>query len=350
LIANKAPLPVRYSLPQILLSTRGVCAAAFALCSAGILSARHWLRFSSGFFLKSTVGEKKVLTDNPKFGWRFFPPAMARTPRPFSIPADKPPNTYRIFVLGESAAWGDPEPAVGFARMIEVMLRERYPGTRFEVVNAAMTAINSHAILPIARDCAKREGDLWLIYMGHNEVVGPFGAGTVFGAETPNLPFIRGSLALKATRVGQWLDVLRRTSSESPTQSWGGMTMFLDKQVAADDPRLRKVYAHFEQNLGDILRAGTRAGVKQIVCTAGSNLKDCAPFASRHGAGFGEARRSGLGKSYASGIAAESAGRCAEANRAFDRAAQIDSGFAELHFRRARCLSAWAGTMKREPI
>src|SRR6185436_11598513 len=121
------------------------------------------------------------------------------------------------------------------------MLRERYPSTRFEVVNAAMTAINSHAILPIARDCAKHEGDLWLIYMGHNEVVGPFGAGTVFGAETPSLPIIRASLALGTTRLGQWLDATRRPWSQSATQSWGGMTMFLEKQVSADDPRLRRV-------------------------------------------------------------------------------------------------------------
>ena len=45
-----------------------------------------------------------------------------------------------------------------------------------------MTAINSHAILPIARECARRDGDLWIIYMGNNEMVGPFGAGTVFGS------------------------------------------------------------------------------------------------------------------------------------------------------------------------
>jgi len=34
------------------------------------------------------------------------------------------------------------------------MLQDRLPGTRFEIVNTGITAINSHAILPIARDCA----------------------------------------------------------------------------------------------------------------------------------------------------------------------------------------------------
>ena len=72
--------------------------------------------------------------------------------------------------------------------MLESLLSLRHPGTRFEVVNAAMTAINSHVILPIARDCARADGDIWVLYMGNNEVVGPFGAGTVFGPATPPLP------------------------------------------------------------------------------------------------------------------------------------------------------------------
>ena len=61
-----------------------------------------------------------------------------------------------------------------------------------------MTAINSHVILPIARECARRDGDLWIIYMGNNEMVGPFGAGTVFGfARTGSMALVRAELALK---------------------------------------------------------------------------------------------------------------------------------------------------------
>ena len=47
-----------------------------------------------------------------------------------------------------------------------------------------MTGINSHVILPLARDCEEARADVWVIYMGNNEVVGPFGAGTVFGSQT----------------------------------------------------------------------------------------------------------------------------------------------------------------------
>jgi hypothetical protein len=67
-----------------------------------------------------------------------------------------------------------------------MLLRERFPGQRFEVVNVAVTAINSHVILPIARECAQHQGDLWIVYMGNNEMVGPFGAATVFGTRAPS--------------------------------------------------------------------------------------------------------------------------------------------------------------------
>ena len=68
---------------------------------------------------------------------------MIKTPQMYAIPTVKPPHTFRIFVLGESAAMGDPDPSYGFNRYLEVMLRESYPGTNFEIVNTGSVAINS---------------------------------------------------------------------------------------------------------------------------------------------------------------------------------------------------------------
>ncbi len=85
-------------------------------------------------------------TTNYRFGWRFFPRALAREPYTCFLSA-KPPGTVRIFVLGGSAAMGASHPSFSFGRILEVMLREKYPETQFEVINAAMTAINSHVVL-----------------------------------------------------------------------------------------------------------------------------------------------------------------------------------------------------------
>jgi tetratricopeptide (TPR) repeat protein len=248
----------------------------------------------------------------------------------------------RIFVFGESAAYGDPKPEFDLPRLLEALLQGSRPGVRFEVVNAAMTAINSHAILPIARECARQNGDIWVIYMGNNEVVGPFGPATVFGVKAPDLRLIRALLALKATRVVQWLDgLLAHLRPEPPHgNEWGGMAMFVHNQVRQDDPRMACVYANFQRNLTDILDAGRRGGAKIVVSTMVANLKDCAPFGAQHRPDLTAAGLEKWDDLYDKGERAQQAGSNAAAARYFRQADQIDDTFADLHFRWGRCCVA----------
>jgi tetratricopeptide (TPR) repeat protein len=299
--------------------------------------------YPTGFALKHSANGKTVFIDNQRFAQRFFPPGLARSPHPFRFAREKPATTTRIFVFGESAAMGDPEPAFGFARILELLLKHRYPGTNFEVINTGVTAINSHVIREIARDVAPRQGDIWIIYMGNNEVIGPFGAGTVFGAQTPRLGFVRASIALKKLRLGQLLDDMRyRLAGRSRPQSWAGMEMFLDQQIAADDPRLATVYQHFETNLRDIVAIGTKAGAKIVLSTVTGNLKDCPPFASLHSRGF--ASTNDWTKLYEAAAARQQSNDFAGALQDLQRAAALDAGYAELQFRIAQCQLALGRT------
>jgi tetratricopeptide (TPR) repeat protein len=296
---------------------------------------------SPDFFLKSGSAGRPVFIDNPRFAERYFPPALARSAQPLMLAAEKPADTVRIFVLGESAAMGDPEPAFGFARLLRVLLEAQHPGKRIEVVNAAVTAINSHVIRDIARDCARRQGDLWIVYLGNNEVVGPFGAGTVFGAQTLPLPVIRAHLALKATRLGQALDAaLRRLGRKSAPSRWEGMEMFLQQQVPADAPRLRRVYAHFESNLGEILDTAADAGVPVLLSTVAVNLKDCPPFASLQGATTYPLPAAERERLRADGARWEAATNHAAALAEYEKAARREEGFAEWHHALGRCQAA----------
>jgi tetratricopeptide (TPR) repeat protein len=309
----------------------------FGLLEAGLRVAGYGQTMS--FFLTVKQDGKDKLVQNDRFAWRFFGKDLAREAFPFAIPAVKPTNTVRIFVLGESAAAGDPMPEFSMSRVLEALLRNRYPGTRFEIVNTAMPAINSHAILPIARECATKDADLWVIYMGNNEVVGPYGAGTVFGVRGASVPMVRASLAVKDTRTGQWLENLmgrfkKRTNRE---REWGGMEMFMNNQVRQNDPRMATVYASFERNLDDMLRAATGHGAKVVLATVASNLKDCAPFGSLHRADLAGNQQSDWETLYKKGSQAEDGARAAEAVAAFEQAAKLDDTYAELHFRWGRC-------------
>lgn len=295
--------------------------------------------YPTAFLLKSANHGEKTFVENNQFGWRFFGARVARVPDAICIPRDKPPDTVRIFVFGESAAFGDPQPHFGLPRMLEAMLELRHPDKKFEVVNAAMTGINSHVILPLARDCESAHADVWVIYMGNNEIVGPYGAGTVFGSQTMPLPLIRAGLALKATRIGQLFDTMRGEVQKTGIGNgeWDGMRMFVKFKLASSDPRLRAVYKNFEQNLKDIITAGQNNGAKMIISTVGVNLKDCAPFASLHRSDLSESQQNEWRRWFDAGVKAQAAGDIHQAATDYDQAERMDDGFAELRFRHGQC-------------
>lgn len=295
--------------------------------------------YPTAFLRRLTSESKPIFAQNNQFGWRFFGRSMARRPYPIALPVEKMPQTVRIFVFGESAAYGDPQPRFGLARMLEVMLAARYPTARFEIANAAMTGINSHAILTIARDCARANGDIWVVYMGNNEVVGPFGAGTVFGSPTPPLPLIRARLGALRTRTGQWFDSLAARLHPLPAleTEWGGMKMFLDRPVTADDPSLQKVYQHFGVNLRETLRAADQSDARVVLCTVAVNLRDCGPFGSMHRKDLSAPDKARWESLYRTGLQQQAGGQAVAAVASFEQAAALDDRFAELRFRQGEC-------------
>jgi tetratricopeptide (TPR) repeat protein len=309
----------------------------FALLEAGLRLGGYG--YPTGFFVGPNADGNYV--PNYRFGWRFFPRSLARQPRWCFLSA-KPAGAVRIFVLGSSAAMGTPDSSFGFGRILEVMLRERYPETRFEVVNAAMTAINSHVALEIARDCADFQPDLYVVYMGNNEIVGPYGPGTVFQQWSPSLRFIRTSIWVKATRIGQLIgDIVGYVHSKGiPPAQWRGMEMFLGNQVAADDPRLATLYENFRRNLIDICEVARRAGAGVILSTVATNLRDCAPLASLHRSGLAPDELTKWESIYKAGIELEADKQWPEAIAKYEEAARIDDRFADLQFRLGRCLAA----------
>lgn len=291
---------------------------------------------STGFFEQETVNGEGFYYTNPAFGFRFFPPSVARAPIPQRFVREKEENTFRIFLFGESAANGDPDPAYGVGRFLEVLLEEQFPQFDFEVICTAITAINSHVILPIARDAAKLDGDLWIVYMGNNEMIGPYGASTVFGTKAPSLSVVRGTLALKSTRLGQAIGNLaqNRTEESEASSEWGGINMFAENLLNVNAPERLQVYENFEGNLDDILSAGAGAGIPIILSTVASNLLHSAPFASVNALDLSKEELGAWKRHFNEGKKQEASGTYEAALAAYEAAAEIDPTHAELQYRR----------------
>jgi tetratricopeptide (TPR) repeat protein len=296
--------------------------------------------YPTAFCLRASANSARptVYTENRKFLWQFYSPNTNLRPNPFAVVADKPPGTRRIVVLGESAAAGTPNPAYNFGRILERMLDS--PTSRVEVINAAMNGVNSHILLPVARDCLRLKPDLFLIYMGNNEMVGLYAPGPHSGRLTGHLNLLHAYQWLRATRVGQCLAPLfQRLEPESASTQEQDAAFFAEHRVARDDPRRAAVYNNFRVNLAGICAAAQQVGAKVVLMTVAVNLKDSPPFGSLHRDGLSPADLEHWETEYAAGSRVEAV-QPAQALEHFAAAAKLDDHYAELHYRLARCYQA----------
>lgn len=290
---------------------------------------------SSSLYRRETAKDGSAwLRENRWVTAPFFAPELIRRPQVFRLPARKAPGTYRVFVLGSSAAMGDPEASFSIARTLDVLLRAAHPELRFEIINAGITAINSTVVRGLAADCAELEPDLFVVYEGNNEVIGPFGPGTVFTPFLGSPAAVRLAVLLKRTRTGQLLAATARRfgREKSATADWGGMGMFLKHGIAADDPRLAATRELFHDNLASIAQSGRAAGASVFLCTVVTNLRDCAPFLSLHQPGLDAASLARWQTAFDAGLGARTAGTHPVASARFAEAAAIDDRHAETQY------------------
>ena len=121
------------------------------------------------------------LTLNPEIAFRYFY-NTDRVPSANHNYFDevKKENSYRVFVMGGSSAAGFPySPNGAFSRYIRKRLELLYPERNIEVVNIAMSAINSYALRDMLPGVLDKQPDLIIIYAGHNEYYGALGVGSV---------------------------------------------------------------------------------------------------------------------------------------------------------------------------
>ncbi|MFT3782173.1 MAG: tetratricopeptide repeat protein [Nibricoccus sp.] len=270
----------------------------------------------------------------------YFPPELIRRPQSIRLPVAKVPGTYRIVVLGSSAAMGDPEPAFSISRQLDVLLSAAYPEIHFEIVNAGITAINSHVVRALANDCAEIQPDLFIVYEGNNEVIGPYGPGTVFSPFLGSASAIRAGQLIKSSRTGQLLAAFARKAGNAKKQlgDWGGMQMFLKNEIDRDDPRLQTMRALFRENLMAIADAARRAQAEAFFCTVLTNQKDFAPFQSRHAPGLAGDDLQKWNNAFEAGNCDFAAGDDGAAETHYRDALRLDDHFADLRFRFGKLL------------
>lgn len=205
-----------------------------------------------------------------------------------SFYAEKQDSTYRVFVLGGSSAAGYPYMPMGsFSRYIRKRLEIMYPSIHIEVVNVAMTAVNTYTIRDMLPGVLDKEPDLILIYAGHNEFYGALGAGSM---ESLGRSRAVVNLILFLDQFKTW-EFLRNTVtyvmasfSDEPELSKQNTTLMAvmaqEKQIPLGSEIYNAGIEQFTGNMRDILEMITDENVPVIVGTLASNVKDLKPFIS----------------------------------------------------------------------
>ncbi len=259
------------------LAGRLLLAAAAAILTPLLLNAllaAAGYGYASSFVRTEMSPDGPILRENSAFSLLCFRPGAARLPAAICVDTEPGPDAYRVVVLGESAAMGDPMPAFGLARCLEVMLQAAMPEREVTVVNAAMTAIDSSVIRRIAGDLPLLDPDVVVVYAGNNEIVGPFGPDrednvfTRLGKARPQL-----TMALRSTRLVQFLrDVAYRIRPAAAGASWRGMEMFEQRLYEVDDPEVVRARERFGANLEAILDNAHHAGARTVLATMATRL------------------------------------------------------------------------------
>ena len=293
------------------------------------------------YFNEIEINDEIYFQENINFADQFYPPSLNVGPLQNTFIKKPSDDRLRVFVLGGSAAMGFPHKNHGVDRLLAAQLIAMFPGKDVEVINTAMTSVNSHVVHQVAETLPANSGDFAVILMGNNEVVGPYGPGTFNQNFLSSLTAIRTLQSLKRTRLWQWLDStfqeVQATDAKADLE-WQGMQMFVENGVAESDPRMHDVYEHFDANLRDIVDVLSDKGMHVILSTVPVNLRHSAPFLSIESASLAVEQREQVSE-LRERAAAQSRNQKWEAAAILWREViALDPGHADSHFQLATSL------------
>ncbi len=242
--------------------------AAFALPAFLLLALELLLRlvgWGAPPRLLETVAMEDVefVRTNPGYLRAVFTAAEVPSPLPVWTTKVKRPGTKRVILLGESAAAGFPVSDYHIGRLVEVVWSMRHPGAPLEVLNLSAVAVDTGVLRWFAREAMVLSPDALILYVGHNEAIGPSFKRTA-----------RWRLSLMRTHIGQAISRLAEALTPSRQQpAWTGLNAFRGMDVAFDDPVLENMYRRTANHLLEI----SALGVPLLVAVPAINLNDWEP-------------------------------------------------------------------------
>ncbi len=221
-------------------------------------------------------GRPEYMTFNPERGARYFRDFLPQVAfNPFL--KDKPDDVLRLVTLGGSSTAGYPYHFYhAFPERLAAEIRARMPLRRVEVINLGMTAVSSHVLRDLAPAVASLSPDAVLIYAGHNEYYGAFGAGSGAAGPGQRLWVKRTTIWLKRSKIFAALQQIVAPPVQSDrtmmAQSVGNAAITFEGDVYLAGIR------QFRVNMDALLRSLLDHGISTYIATLVSNLEGQPPL------------------------------------------------------------------------
>ena len=282
---NRAPKPdknyplyfyiVLYSLPFLF----------FALLEIGLRifgyghDIQQWIPVSKDFPNRITL--------NPEIAKRYFS-NIKEVPAPWvdGFEKAKSSNTFRVFVFGESSTAGFPyDLNASFPKEIKRRLDILYPESNNEVINLAMTAINSYAFADLIDGVIEKKPDLVIFYAGHNEYYGALGVGSneSLGGQFWIVRFILKLEQFKTVQLikSMMASVFSVINSQQSDDSGTLMKRMVGEQyIPLHSETYQNGIRQFRENMEIVLTKLMDNKIPVLLGTVTSNLRDQRPFIS----------------------------------------------------------------------
>jgi tetratricopeptide (TPR) repeat protein len=198
---------------------------------------------------------------------------------------EKPVNGLRIVVQGGSTAAGFPYGlGASPAGMLDRRLKHSFPHRQVEVINTAMSAVNSYTLLDFVDEIIEVDPDLVVVYAGHNEYLGLFGVGSRLSVAAS--PWItRAHLALNSLSLYRALGRLLTPAPDgAPADRDAARGLMArvagNRSIPYESKDYQRGIEQYRHNMSQLARRYSDAGIPVFFGTVVSNESDRAPFVS----------------------------------------------------------------------
>ncbi len=245
------------------------------------------------FYRPEVAFGEPALATNPAASFRLFPTDRVsgqriETPQlGFArFPAERGAR-FRVFVLGASSVQGFPEPpCFAIPASLRAWLERAAPDrtVEVEVVNAGVVATTSFAVLEIAEEIVEYSPDVIVVYSGHNELHGVWGAASALQVGGGSRALTRAAASFRRLRTARLIRRLVRGggSASADAEPSGELIELIagGARVRPDGPEHALAEANLAANLADLVALARAADVGCVLATPASNLHGLSPLAT----------------------------------------------------------------------